>query len=152
MVASIVILFYCSLKIILAENLNVTNFLFQLKNAEDEDKQQKCISKITALISGEISKEKMSEAILCSLELIRDNPAFSGNIIGLIKPFFSMIVNPILIQNNMSFLCDFVEDAFGPKSKFYDDLLYVIQNHKEFVDYSLILLKADMEGKNKFNS
>ena len=148
MVASIVILFYCSLKLILAENLNVTNFLFQLKNAGDEDKQQKCISKITALISGEISKEKMSEAILCSLELIRDNPAFSGNIIGLIKPFFSMIVNPILIQNNMSFLCDFVEDAFGPKSTIYDDLLYVIKNHKEFVDYSINLVKADMEGKN----
>ena len=92
------------------------------------------------LFSREISKEKMNEVILCSLELFRDNPSFSGNIIGLIRPFLSENLKIILNQNNMSFLCDFVEDVFRPKSKIYEDFLDVIKNHIEFMDYSLILV------------
>ena len=158
MVASILILFYFSLKLIVAENINNTNFSFQLQNTEDEKRQKECFSLIISLFPPEhIPKEKMSEIILCISELLK-NPTYTKilldsikqNIrllIGIIKPNISEYLTTILIENNMPFLCDLVKDVFGPESKFYDDLIDVIEKHTEFIDYSFALVKEILERK-----
>ena len=149
MVGTIFIFFYFCLKLFHSKNLNETNFLFPLKNTEDEKRQDECIDIILSLInSQDKSKETIYEAIICLLELFRDNPAIAGNLIAMIRPIVSENLREILIKNNMSFLTNLTDEVFDKNSKFYDDLIDVIKIHPEFCDYSITLVKDIKEEKN----
>ena len=121
MVISSFIFFYFFLKIILTKNLNETNFPLQIQNTRNEKTAGEC----------KISQEEINEIILCVLVIIRDEPGFAGNIINTIRDYAGDHLQKILIQNNMSFLCDLADDAFRNESRLYDDLLEVIVNNKE---------------------
>ena len=73
MVRSIFILFYFSLKLILAENLNETNFLYQLQNTEVKIYQNQSKENITSLISSE---DELKKEIIKIVEFIK---GFSGD-------------------------------------------------------------------------
>ena len=150
MLITIYIFLYLLLKFIIAENLNRTNFSFRLQNTENEEREGECLFLVISLIPfDDISKEKMNELIICILEMFRDHPSSAKIIIEwVIKPYLPKKLKKILNQNNMSFLSEFVEEVFGPESDLYTDLIDVIKNHKELIDYSLILVKAVMKGKN----
>ena len=149
MVISSFIFFYFFLKIILTKNLNETNFPLQIQNTINEKTAGECVTFIASTIyKDKISQEEINEIILCVLVIIRDEPGFAGNIINTIRDYAGDHLQKILIQNNMPFLCDLADDAFRNESRLYDDLLEVIVNDKEFINYSIVLVKTVMAGKN----
>ena len=150
MVASLFIFLYFSLKLILAKNLNETNFSFQLENSEDEKNQTECAEVIKYLIDPKNkSEEMMYKGIICILQLFRDEPVVAINLINIfVRPSASKMLRDILIKNNMSYLTNLTDEVFDVKSKFYDDFFNVLENHPEFSDYTLNLVKDIKEGKN----
>ena len=117
MLITIFILLYFSLKLILAENLNKTNFSFQLQNCENEEREGKSFFLVNSLIQFEdISKKEMNKLIIKILEMYRDHLSSAEAIIDwVIKPYLSEYLQKILNQNNMSFLCELVEEVLDRK-------------------------------------
>ena len=149
MVISSFIFFYFFLKIILTKNLNEINFPLQIQNTRNEKTAGECVTFIASTIyKDKISQEEINEIILCVLVIIRDEPGFAGNIINTIRDYAGDHLQKILIQNNRSFLCDLADDAFRNESRLYDDSPEVIVNNKEFINYSIVLVKTVMVGKN----
>ena len=85
------------------------------------------------------------------LELFKEYPQIVRKLLNFIKLYINdnkEVLNTFLNQANMSFLYNLIEDIFRLNSTFVDDLSYVIENHKELINDTLILVKADAEGKN----
>ena len=143
MITSIFILFCFSLKQIFTNNLNETNYFYQLPNTE-ESRLQKCLEEV-------ISKENKTESLICILEEFRDNP---DNATALIKNALSMrqfFLPSLLYSAGMECLYDLLNEILDPEHKFIIDLFDVIKNKKEFFNYIIALLKAKGEGKNITN-
>ena len=112
MVLSIFILFYFSLKLIFAENLNEANFLYQFQNNENEIKKEQFKENITSVFSKENeSQEESKEILIGILELFRSSPK-NFRVIFNFKPIIKENLGIILNQANMSFLCNLTEDFF----------------------------------------
>ena len=149
MVISIFIWFYFSFKLILTDKLNETNFLFQLQNDENGKSLEECLVLAFSLLTkGNITTDEIKEVVICTLEQLRDNSASSGNLIDLIFQLINLQLETILKQNNMTFLLNFTNEIFGDKSKFISDFKNVIQNRKEFVNYTIILVNKVFDGQN----
>ena len=149
MVLSIFILFYFSLKLIFAENLNEANFLYQFQNNENEIKKEQFKENITSIFSKENeSQEESKEILIGILELFRSSPKNFRVIFNFFKPIIKENLGIILNQANMSFLCNLTEDFFRENNTFFNDAFDVIENHPELINYTLIILKGEIEGKN----
>ena len=70
-------------------------------------------------------------------------------LINSIKPYVIENLNDILSQNNATFLYNFTMEILN--STFFDDLFTIIKNNSEILNYSAILLKAVIEGRNLFD-
>ena len=145
MVISIAILFCFSLKLILAKKQNEIIFSFQLKDSNDEERLKQCIANLT---KNDITKEEKTKSIVCILEEIRDNPKMGSSIIKFFLAFKDLYLKKILENFGVEFLYDLLDEILHPNHPFIDDLFYVIGNHTELIDYILIFVKKDEEGKN----
>ena len=145
MVRSIFILFCFSLKLILAENLNETNFLYQLQNTEVKIYQNQSKENITSLISSE---DELKKEIIKIVEFIKGFSGDSRFLFDFLKLLIKSNLNIFFEQYNMTFLYNLTEDIFGEKSTFLNDLFDVLVNHTELIDYAIILVKGEIKGKN----
>ena len=146
MVISIAILFCFSLKLILAKKLNEINFSFQLKDTNDQEKFKQCLTNLFNI--DKLTKEEKTKNIVCVLEEFRNYPEASKNLLKLTFAFRSLYLTNILKSINMEPLYDLLDEILNPMHPFIDDLFDVIGNQKEFIDYILIFVKKDDEGKN----
>ena len=85
---------------------------------------------------------------MCVLEEFRNYPEASKNLLKLTFAFRSLYLTNILKSIDMEPLYDLLDEILDPKHPFIDDLFDVIGNQKEFIDYILIFVKRDGEGKN----
>ena len=149
MVISIFILFYFSFKIILTDNLNETNIFYQLKNKEDGEKLYQCLVNLTS--PGNKTKEEKTKYIVCIFEEIRDNSKIVRTVVKNILSLKDWFLKPLLIDSDMEFMYDLLNETLDKNNPFIDDLFDVIGNHKELMDYLIFLVKANAEGKNITN-
>ena len=64
------------------------------------------------------------------------------------KQFISMFLKPLLNGTDIEFLYDLLNDIFGKNSTFVEDLFDVIEKHPELANYTIILIKGEIDGKN----
>ena len=131
MIASIFILFCFSLKQIFTNDLNETNFFYQLPNTE-ESRLQKCLEEV-------ISKENKTESLICILEEFRDNPDNATTLIKNTLSIRQLFLPSLLYSAGMECLYDLVNEILDPEHKFINDLFDVIKNKKEFFNYIIYL-------------
>ena len=79
----------------------------------------------------------------------KDKIIMLQKLINSIKPYVIENLNDILSQNNATFLYNFTMEILN--STFFDDLFTIIKNNSEILNYSAILLKAVIEGRNLFD-
>ena len=138
MMNSIFILFCFSLKLILSKNLNENNFFFQLKNTEDGERLKQCIFELVS--ADNITKEEKTEYIVCILEEIRDNSTIARNIVKNVLIFKDLFLKEFLINSDIEYLCDLLNEILGNNHPFIDDLFDAIDNHKELMNYLIFFV------------
>ena len=147
MLSSIFILFYFLLKFVIAENLKETNFLYQLQNTGDEQRFAQCVENLILNPSNITTKEK-KENIICILEETRDNPNKVRNMFIKIKYIIAPFLKQLLNGTDIEYLYDLLNDIFRNNCTFFEDLFDVIEKHPELVNYTIILVKGEIDGKN----
>ena len=149
MLISIFILFCFSLKLILSKNLNENNISYQLKNTENEETLIQCM--IELFSTDNKTKEERTEYIVCILEEIRDNSTNARTMVKNALLFKDFFLKEFLINNDMEFLYDLLNEILDNNHPFIDDLFDAIDNHKELMNYLIFFVKSDAEGKNITN-
>ena len=146
MVISIFILFYFSLKLIIAKNNNQTNYLSSFGDEEvDPNRLYICLSNLvtTAMGAGESSREEENENIECVLRITQKYPAIAKpiiqNIINMIRPFIPKITEQI----EMPFLKELLMEILDESHPFFNDLFKVIETNESFIENILIFVKQD---------
>ena len=146
MVISIFILFYFSLKLIIAKNNNQTNYLSSFGDEEmDPSRLYICLSNLvtTAMGGGESSREEKNENIECVLRITQKYPTFAKpiiqNIINMIRPFIPKITEQI----EMPFLKELLMEILDESHPFFNDLFKVIETNESFIENILIFVKQD---------
>ena len=147
MVLSIFILFYFFLKFVIAKNLNETNFIYQYQNTNDTNRLVQCLNNLI-LNSSNITNKEKKENIICILEETRDNPKVFNYSVIIMKVFIAPKLKQLLNNTDIEFLYDLLNDIFRNNCTFFDDLFDVIEKNPELVNYTIILVKGEIDGKN----
>ena len=145
MVLSIFILFYFFLKFVIAKNLNETNFIYQYQNTNDTKRLEQCLNNLI-FNPSEMKEEEKKENIICIFEEARDKPKTVRNIVINMKILIAPYLKQLLNNTDIEFLYDLLNDIFN--GTFFGDLFNVIEKHPELVNYTIILVKEEIDGKN----
>ena len=112
-----------TLKLILAENLTETNFIYRLRKTKDDSRLNECI--LSLLLSED--KDARTKLVICILEYIRDYPKEAHSEIKDIIQNFGFLLEHFLKANDMEYMYDFFNEIIlDPDYKFIDDLFDVI--------------------------
>ena len=147
MVLSIFILFYFFLKFVIAKNLNETNFIYQYQNTNDTKRLEQCLNNLI-FNPSEMKEEEKKENIICIFEEARDKPKTVRNIVINMKILIAPYLKQLLNNTDIEFLYDLLNDIFRNNCTFFDDLFDVIEKNPELVNYTIILVKGEIDGKN----
>jgi hypothetical protein len=139
------------LKLIEINLFNGTNYKFNETFYQYKDPIIQLIYKILkeGLFSSE--NELNKNIIVYILELFKEHPQIVRKLLNFIKLYINdnkEVLKTFLNQANMQFLYNLIEDIVRLNSTFFDDLSNVIEDHKELINDTLILVKANAEGKN----
>ena len=145
MVPLIFILFSFFLKFVIAFNLNETNFIYQYQNSNDTERFHQCLNDLV-MNSSKLTIEEKKENIACILEEARDKPKQIGIFFNNLKAVIPTVLKPLLNNTGIEFLYDLLNDIFN--GTFFGDLFNVIEKHPELVNYTIILVKEEIDGKN----
>ena len=147
MASSIFLFFYFFFKFILAKKLNETNFLYQLQNTRDELRKEQLKEDIAPSFIPE-SEEDIKKGLIEILEQIRKTPKVSYYIFIIIRPAIRDYLELILLIYDMKFLSPLKNEIFSENSTFLNDLFDVIKKEPKLIDYTIILVKGEIDGKN----
>ena len=145
MVPLIFILFSFFLKYVIAFNLNETNLIYPYQNTNDTERFQLCLNDLV-MNSSKLTIEEKKEDIACILEEARDKPIQIRPFFNNLKVIIPTVIKPLLNNTDIEFLYDLLNDIFN--GTFFGDLFNVIEKHPELVNYTIILVKEEIDGKN----
>ena len=149
MVSSFFIFFYFFFKLILARNLNETNFLYQPQNIKDELRREQLKEDITpSFIPEDKSEEDIKKELIDVLEQIRKTPKVSHYLFIILRPVIWNDLDFFFALNKLKFLCDLTKEIFSQNSTFLNDLFDVIKKEPKLINYTIILVKGEIDGKN----
>ena len=149
MVSSFFIFFYFFFKLILAKNFNETNFLYQPQNIKDELRREQLKENITpSFIPEDKSEEDIKKELIDVLEQIRKTPKVSHYLFIILRPVIWNDLDFFFALNKLKFLCDLTKEIFSQNSTFLNDLFDVIKKEPKLINYTIILVKGEIDGKN----